>query len=327
LLADRSRLLGCTRDSRCCPPDGYSPASPGGRPKNGSSARCARTYDRRVRSPEPDCRGRVFYITTIERADCCAFLQGESWVATLGLIGVSNADTSETSVSSALRISLLRVFANEDGRHGNRLGVVDHTAGLTAQQMIGLTRQLDLSETVLLGADYDAPLRIFNPVEELPFAGHPMVGVAWLLGGEDRGARRLVCGAGACEVQSEGDLTWITAPTAWAPNWESIEYQTREDVDRLIEPPAGHDFVQTWAWIDEADGRVRARVFAPRVGIPEDEACGSASLLLADRLGRDLLIEHGNGSRVYARSLAPGLAQVGGRVVLDEQRVESMPGT
>ena len=220
---------------------------------------------------------------------------------------------------------MVRVFADADGRYGNGLGVLRHVPGVTAEQMIELTRRLGLSETVLLGPEPDAPVRIFNPVEELLFAGHPMVGVTWLRGQDDPLVSVLRCAEGPCDVAFDEGLAWVAAPTAWAPPWGSVEYESPAEVDALTGPPEGHDFVQTWAWIDESSGRVRARVFAPKVDIPEDEACGSASLLLADRLGREILIKHGKGSVVHARPVAPGIAEVGGRVVLDEVRVVSLP--
>jgi predicted PhzF superfamily epimerase YddE/YHI9 len=191
--------------------------------------------------------------------------------------------------------------------------------------MIALTRRLGLSETVLLGRERGEPVRIFNPVEELPFAGHPMVGVTWLRGVDDPLVSVVRCAAGQCDVAIVEGLAWVAAPTAWAPPWASVPYDTAAEVEALTGPPAGHDFVQTWAWIDEPSGRVRARVFAPRVDIDEDEACGSASLLLADRLGREIVIEHGKGSVVHARSIEPGVAEVGGRVVLDQVRLEALP--
>ena len=224
-----------------------------------------------------------------------------------------------------VEVSIVRVFADRGGRFGNGLGVVEHAAGVTAAQMIGLTRKLGLSETVLLGPEPGQPVRIFNPVEELPFAGHPMVGVTWLRGVDDPLVSVVRCSAGPCDVAVDDGLAWVAAPTAWAPPWASVQYDTAADVDALSGPPAGHDFVQTWAWIDERSGRVRARVFAPKVDIDEDEACGSASLLLADRLAREIVIDHGKGSVVHARSIQPGLAEVGGRVVLDEVRREALP--
>ena len=238
---------------------------------------------------------------------------------------MSDLRLSKESAQANVEVSIARVFADGDGRFGNGLGVVKHAPGISAEQMIALTRRLGLSETVLLGPEPGEPVRIFNPVEELPFAGHPMVGVTWLRGLDDPLVSVVRCTAGPCEVVIDDGLAWVAAPTAWAPPWASVQYDAAAEVEALTGPPEGQDFVQTWAWIDEPAGRVRARVFAPKVDIAEDEACGSASLLLADRLAREIVIEHGKGSVVHARSVRPGVAEVGGRVVVDEVRLEALP--
>ena len=75
-----------------------------------------------------------------------------------------------------------------------------------------------------------------------------------------------------------------------------------------------------WAWVDEAAGVVRERVFAPGYGIPEDEATGSAAVSLAARLGRELDVRQGRGSRLLARPLDDGMVEIAGRVALDEVR-------
>lgn len=68
---------------------------------------------------------------------------------------------------------------------GNPLAVVHGGAGLTTGQMQRIAGEFNLSETVFplpptaAGADYR--IRIFTPVLELPFAGHPSVGAAWVL--------------------------------------------------------------------------------------------------------------------------------------------------
>ena len=88
-------------------------------------------------------------------------------------------------------------------------------------------------------------------------------------------------------------------------------------VDAMTEPPhPDQDADQFWAWIDQQAGTVRARVFAARYGVPQDEACGSASMLLAAHLGRAITIQHGSGSLVQASPAPNGMADVGGRVVL-----------
>jgi len=81
-----------------------------------------------------------------------------------------------------------------------------------------------------------------------------------------------------------------------------------------------------WAWRDEPDGVIRARVFVPQGGIAEDEATGSAALRLAAAVGRPIEIRQGRGSVLYARPLASGLAEVGGRVELEEVRSYRVEG-
>ena len=93
-----------------------------------------------------------------------------------------------------------------------------------------------------------------------------------------------------------------------------------EEVDALTGPPDGHDLAGVWAWINEAEGIVRSRVFPVRLGIAEDEATGSASVRLGGLLGRPLDIRQGKGSRMLVRPVDGGYVEVGGRTVLDDLR-------
>ncbi|WP_419729930.1 PhzF family phenazine biosynthesis protein [Lichenicola sp.] len=74
---------------------------------------------------------------------------------------------------------------------GNPLAVVLDAEGLSGAQMQQLAREFNYSETcfVLPPADphHDAHVRIFTPGQELPFAGHPNVGTAFVLGRERAG--------------------------------------------------------------------------------------------------------------------------------------------
>ncbi|SBW17045.1 hypothetical protein FDG2_0041 [Candidatus Protofrankia californiensis] len=82
----------------------------------------------------------------------------------------------------------------------------------------------------------------------------------------------------------------------------------------------GQNFTQLWAWEDEDAGTIRVRTFADRVGVPEDEACGSGAMRMAAALGRALTLHHGRGSVIHARPGPPGHADVGGTVVEDAPR-------
>src|SRR3954447_22637066 len=78
--------------------------------------------------------------------------------------------------------------------HGNPLAVFPDAAGLTDEEMQALAREMNISETCFVlepsaegaadGADYR--VRIFTPGRELPFAGHPAIGTAWVLADEGR---------------------------------------------------------------------------------------------------------------------------------------------
>jgi trans-2,3-dihydro-3-hydroxyanthranilate isomerase len=73
---------------------------------------------------------------------------------------------------------------------GNPLAVFPDAAGLTDAEMQKIARELNLSETTfVLPSDHPKAayrVRIFTPVKELPYAGHPSVGTAWVLAQEGR---------------------------------------------------------------------------------------------------------------------------------------------
>jgi trans-2,3-dihydro-3-hydroxyanthranilate isomerase len=77
---------------------------------------------------------------------------------------------------------------------GNPLAVVLDAGGLDAVSMQRIAREFNLSETVFVlppdDASARARVRIFTPANELPFAGHPTIGTAVLLGRIDGGGER-----------------------------------------------------------------------------------------------------------------------------------------
>jgi trans-2,3-dihydro-3-hydroxyanthranilate isomerase len=106
---------------------------------------------------------------------------------------------------------------------GNPLAVVLGSEGLTTSQLQALAREFHLSETAFpqapsdddreAGADYR--LRIFTPEVELPFAGHPSVGTAWLLsrlGQLSPGTVHQACGEGVLplDVATDGRRVTLT---------------------------------------------------------------------------------------------------------------------
>ena len=214
---------------------------------------------------------------------------------------------------------LLRVFSDEQGNGGNPLAVFLDGAGVPAGQRQGIATEFGYSETVFVDDAERGALRIFTPGEELPFAGHPTVGTAWLLREQGAEPRSLQVPAGELGVRFEGDESFISARPEWGPEFEAQRLDSPEAVDALDAPD--RELVHAWAWADEEIGVVRSRVFpGARLGIVEDEATGSAAARLCAELGRELDIRQGEGSRIRARPLDDGRVEIGGLTVLDELR-------
>ncbi|MBS0540759.1 MAG: PhzF family phenazine biosynthesis protein [Proteobacteria bacterium] len=98
---------------------------------------------------------------------------------------------------------------------GNPLAVFPDAQGLTDAEMQSLAAEFNLSETTFVLPPADpantARVRIFNRKNEMPFAGHPNVGTAWVL--RDRGNRlRFEEIAGLVEVEIADDKPTIAAP-------------------------------------------------------------------------------------------------------------------
>lgn len=201
---------------------------------------------------------------------------------------------------------------------GNPLAVVLGADDLDTAQLQALAREFNLSETSFPmaatdGADYR--LRIFTPETELPFAGHPSIGAAWVLasrGALPAGPVVQSCGAGrlALSVAADGGPVGLTgaAPTCSepvdaGPLLRAVGLTQRDLIG--VEPRrcgTGLEFsyllvgrdalarcapdmsllrgldgagVSVFAW----DGEVAScRVFAGGVGVAEDPATGSAAL-------------------------------------------------
>ncbi len=244
-------------------------------------------------------------------------------------------DTLE-GVSQSIEVNVVRVFATESSTLGNKLGILWSSDATRGREQL-LAAKIGFSETVFLDrvSDGVAELRIFTPAAELPFAGHPSVGVAWWLQQQGTPVGLLAEKAGEVAVRYDGDLTWVTGRAEWAPSftWQSLA--TPADVDALDPSEFSDGAYYTYAWIDRSKGALRSRMFAPVIGVAEDEATGAAAIALTARLaqgleigqglevaqgleiGRGLDITQGQGSRIRTTLLADGFVEVGGRTVAD----------
>lgn len=228
-------------------------------------------------------------------------------------------------------VHIVRVFTDAHGLFGNNLGVVLDAADLDAAAGQKLASDLRFSEVVFVDDVEQARLRIFTPAAELPLAGHPLVGTAWLLSrltGRDVPTLRP---QKAAEVPtwSEDGRVWVRGRIADAPDWGLVEVADEAAVETLAVPP-GPEYRrhQFWAWIDEPNGVMRARVFAADSGVEEDEATGSAAMRQVGALRRPLVIRQGWGSEILARpAQVEGWAEIGGRVAGDGMRTVTVGGT
>jgi predicted PhzF superfamily epimerase YddE/YHI9 len=221
------------------------------------------------------------------------------------------------TTTTDIHVDVARVFTNEDGEFGNLLGIVDG-ATVAPDDRQRVAAQVGYSETVFIDDAERGQFQIFTPLNELPFAGHPTVGAAWWLRSKGYAADQLHVPAGKLTVTREGDVTNVRARGDWAPGFTWRDMATPADVEAADASTYATGQHYVWAWIDEEAGRIRARMFAPGFGIPEDEATGSAAVALTCLLERDLDIIQGRGSRITTRWEGAGWVTLGGRVVSEQ---------
>ena len=103
-------------------------------------------------------------------------------------------------------LTIVDVFA-EQRLEGNQLAVVHDAAGLSDTEMQAIAREMNFSETTFVTSVSEsfASVRIFTPAWELPFAGHPTLGTAWVLT-DGVGEITLGLGVGHIPVAFQDDI-------------------------------------------------------------------------------------------------------------------------
>lgn len=241
-----------------------------------------------------------------------------------------------------MRVDDVRVFTRS-GAGGNHLGIVD--AVLDDDAMQAVATAVGYSETIFLDPEEPEPaVRIFTPSVELPFAGHPLVGVTWWLA--RRGARPgvLHTASGPVAVSATDDGAEVTAAlgqrvTATDPPpgvlgavaTSVVEMPMPYVVCEVESPQAVAALVADPGWehlyvLARTGPRARARFFAGGLGVPEDPATGSAAVAWAatrvvggeprGRVTIDQGEEAGHPSRLRL-DWTPASATIGGEVVAD----------
>ncbi|QBI55169.1 PhzF family phenazine biosynthesis protein [Streptomonospora litoralis] len=218
-------------------------------------------------------------------------------------------------MSTSTTLHVVTVFLGDGGTGGNELGVFLEAPGLPQDSRQRIAADLGFAETVFVEDPAAGRVHIHTPAVELPLAGHPLVGTAWLLAREGAPVAALEPPAGAVPTWSDGERVWIRADPGLAPVFDTRQLASPAAVDALTGGEEGVD-LHVWAWQDEEAGSVRVRVFPDAMGIAEDEATGAAALRLGGLLGRPLTVHQGTGSRIDVRPGAGGTVEIGGRVAL-----------
>lgn len=216
---------------------------------------------------------------------------------------------------------------------GNQLAVFPDAREIPEARLQPLAREINFSETVFAyppAAGGDARIRIFTPGHELPFAGHPVLGSAFVLGAPlERDEIRLETGRGIVPIRLRRDgplitFGWMSQPIpSVAAFGDEAALLRALGVERSALPVEVYDNGVEHVFVtletEEAvarlapdlgalarllsqrgancfaghGGRWKTRMFAPGVGVAEDPATGSAAGPLAVHLVRHSRIAFG----------------------------------
>jgi trans-2,3-dihydro-3-hydroxyanthranilate isomerase len=215
---------------------------------------------------------------------------------------------------------------------GNQLAVFPDATDIPDGLLQALAREVNFSETTFVyppddAEVADARVRIFTPAAELPFAGHPVLGTAVVIGeARGLGSVRLLTGAGVVPVTLDGFSGWMVQPV---PTIEPVSDAERGEVlaalggveprlpverydngvrfhmvvvDSVDSVLAARPDFGALARVVPDGGTVLAagegtrwtsRMFAPGLGVAEDPATGSAAGPLVTHLCRQHVVPWG----------------------------------
>jgi trans-2,3-dihydro-3-hydroxyanthranilate isomerase len=217
---------------------------------------------------------------------------------------------------------------------GNALAVFTQADDIDGATMQALARETNLSESAFVlrptAAGADARIRIFTPTMELPFAGHPTLGTAFVLAApEQQESITLQTGRGVVSVRmrreaGRADFGWMTQPLPLiqpyreaaklmpalgvpasklpvelydnGPHYVYVELDTPDEIAALAPDMSRLAALGSTAFsvFARKGPRWKCRVFAPGEGITEDPATGAAAGPLAVHLARHGRIAFGD---------------------------------
>lgn len=229
-----------------------------------------------------------------------------------------------------INYAIADVFTDEP-LYGNPVAVFLDAEGLPPERMQRIAREMNLSETTFVlppRHDADARVRIFTPVNELPFAGHPMLGTAIVLassGGLEQVTLETQMGPIPFQLGGHDGQSFARMRQP-VPSWEPYEHAARllqaldldsstlpvevyrngprhvfvglPDVPALSALRPDHRALATLPDVAVncfagSGSQWRMRMFSPAYGVVEDAATGSAAGPLAAHLARHRMAAYG----------------------------------
>jgi trans-2,3-dihydro-3-hydroxyanthranilate isomerase len=238
---------------------------------------------------------------------------------------------------TTFRYAIADVFTDTP-LEGNGLAVFTDAREIPEERLQPLAREMNLSETVFVYPSEQgghAKIRIFTPASEVPFAGHPTLGTAFVLAGPlQLDEIKLETGSGIVPVRLEREgarlvFGWMTQPLPIVEEYEPTESllaalgveESRLPIE-LYDNGLRHVYVMLGSKDEVASLRPdlralaelpervdvncfagagtewKTRMFAPAGGVPEDPATGSAAGPLACHVVRHGLVEPGTELRI-----------------------------
>ena len=216
---------------------------------------------------------------------------------------------------------------------GNQLAVFTDARGLEDAEMQSLAREMKFSESVFVlppESDGHVLMRIFTPTAEVPFAGHPTLGTAFVLAGPlqvEEIRLETLSGVVPVALEREGDRIVFGRMQQPIPTWRPFEgeaellaglgleraelpvelydngmhhvyvaFRSAEEVAALTPDLTAFSDAPAVLGINcfaAEDGRWKTRMFSPSGGFMEDPATGSAAGPLAVHLARHGQISFG----------------------------------
>ena len=259
-----------------------------------------------------------------------------------------------------LRFILCDVFTDR-ALSGNQLAVFTDARKLSPATMQALARETNLSESVFVfpaESGGHARIRIFTPTRELPFAGHPTLGAAFVLGGPMQSNDvRLETGAGIIPVSLEREgprivFGWMVQPVPVVETFAAREALLAAlGVGESLLPVERYDLGPSHVYVAlespeqvakiapdmTALARVgdvgvnvfartaqgwKTRMFAPSHGVNEDPATGSAAGPLAVHLLRHGWIQAGDEIQIEQGAEVGRPSRLYARVQGSPERIE-----